>query len=132
VGEGIAIGCSLVAVGLSFFVLLRPPSHSLQKDIKATVKRLEREWDDVQGRMESSSGRLAKQRGLLEKVQRPQALPESRNPVPAPVGGRTSRSDILRGWKVKHAHVEDSPRNAESRGPVPPRGSDETGSEGSS
>lgn len=107
-GEGIAIGFSIVAFGLSIFVLLRPPSHSLQKDIKATVKRLEREWEDVQERMESSSGRLAKQRGLFEKAQRGTSLPSPAVVDVDPVSVRTSRADLMREHRRKQNAKQDS------------------------
>ena len=107
-GEGIAIGFSIVAFGLSFFVLLRPSSLSLQKDIKATVKRMEREWEDVQERMESSTGRLAKQRGLFEKAQQAKALAPSNIVDVSPEPVRTSRADILREHRRKQNAEQDS------------------------
>jgi len=106
----------MVAVGLSFFVLLRPASVSLQKDIKAAVKRLEREWEDVQERLDSSSGRLAKQRGLFEKAQLAKTPLKDFDPVLAPEPVRRTRSSLFAAWRLKHADKQDSSRPIESGG----------------
>jgi len=112
VGEGIAVGLSIVAVGFSLLGLLRPPSATLVKDVKATVRRLEAEWNDTYERLSSASGRLAKQRGLLEKAQNAPVL-ESVPPVPP--GRPVSRNDLLREWRLKNAAKQNSPSTSESR-----------------
>jgi len=113
VGEGIAVGCSLAAIGLSFFVLTRTPLASFQRDIKTSMKKLEREWDDYQERLESTAGRVAKQRGLLEKVKKAEVA----EVFPAvAVERHRSRARLFSDWKVKNAKP-DSDGSSQPRGP---------------
>lgn len=101
-GIGFAVGLSMVSIGLSLFVLLRGPGASLQRDLKATVRRLENEWDDAYERLTAASGRYAKQRGLLEatKDKKPPTVkssPANNNPLPSPL----TRSDLFKIMRQK-------------------------------
>jgi len=119
----------MVALAFSLFVLLRPPVSTLEKDVKATVRRLERDWEDAQERLAAASGRAAKQRGLLERAKQPVtpvAVDHGRDAGP----DHLSRSDILRGWRVKNAK-QDSAGPREPRGPDL-RSTSEAGGEGRS
>ena len=101
-GIGFAVGLSMVSMALSLFLLLRGPGSTLQRDLKATVRRLEAEWDDAYERLTAASGRYAKQRGLLEaargkKTPSLESKPNPRTPMPSPV----TRSDLFKIMRQK-------------------------------
>ena len=108
-GIGFAVGLSMVAMGLSLFVLLRPPMRSLQRDLKATVRRLEAECDEAYERLNAASGRYAKQRGLLEA-----AKPKKQDKVQVvrPEPPISTRSQL---WKL---YVEKEKANGRLQNPA--------------
>ena len=101
-GIGFAVGLSMVSMALSLFVLLRGPGSTLQRDLKATVRRLEAEWDDAYERLTAASGRYAKQRGLLEAARGKKSPSTETNsnrsvPMPSPI----TRSDLFKLMRAK-------------------------------
>jgi hypothetical protein len=102
VGIGFAVGLSMVSMALSLFILLRGPGRTLQRDLKATVRRLEAEWDDAYERLTAASGRYAKQRGLLEAARgkkSPSTETKSNHSLPMP--GPITRSDLFKLMRAK-------------------------------
>lgn len=120
-GEGIAIGAAMASLGLSLFVLTRAPLASFQRDIKTSIKRLERDWNDYQERLEKVAGRVAKQRGLLEAAAKSTVAVDRTEPVP---DRPRSRRQLFSDWKVRHAQ-QNSVSSGEPGGPVL-RGAGET------
>lgn len=101
-GIGFAVGLSMVSLALSLFLLLRGPGSTLQRDLKATVRRLENEWDDAYERLTAASGRYAKQRGLLEAARGKKAPAvkselQNSNPMSNPI----TRSDLFKIMRLK-------------------------------
>lgn len=120
-GIGFAVGLSMVSMALSLFVLLRGPGSTLQRDLKATVRRLEAEWDDAYERLTAASGRYAKQRGLLEAARgkkSPSTETKSNHSVPMP--SPITRSDLFKLMRAKEqqnaTNVQQSKTPTASRG----------------
>ncbi len=115
-GIGFAVGLSMVSVALSLFVLLRGPGSTLQRDLKATVRRLENEWDDAYERLTAASGRYAKQRGLLEAAKgKKRTVVETAPQAADPMRDPLSRSDLFKLMRQKEATNAATVQQSETR-----------------
>ena len=103
----VSLFCSFVAVSLSVYSFLSLPkklersdirplleseSESISRTLKAAIKQIETEWDDMYLKFSRLAGRVDRQRAL----ENPKT--ESLPPEPAPP---LTRADILKRWRSK-------------------------------
>jgi len=73
--------------------LLEAESEGISRTLKAAIKQIETEWDDMYLKFSRLAGRVDRQKALDNPK------PEPSPPEPAPL---LSRADILKRWRAKH------------------------------